>query len=179
MATKLTQQAMANAYNSKDSLDWLMQRIQNINRPDNSDNRFKLGGLYFFGYDAKGKDKLKYWDKFPLVLALESYSDGFLGLNLHYLPVKYRVAFLDKLMDFSVQGADNEMLRLRITYDILQASKRLKEFKPCVKRYLSTHIQTKLVAVKTEEWKAAAFLPVQHFTGASDSKVWQESLEKI
>lgn len=179
MANKLTQQAISNAYSPKDSLDWLMQRIQNINRPDNSDNGFKLGGLFFFGYDAKGKDTLPYYDKFPLVLALERYNDGFLGLNLHYLPVKYRVAFLDKLMTYSVQGAENEMLRLRVTYDILQASKRLKEFKPCVKRYLTGHIQTKMVAVKTDEWKSAAFLPVQRFTGASASKVWQESMEQI
>ena len=179
MASKLIQLAKQKNASEKQSLDWLMQRIQNINRPANDNNTFGPGGLYFFGYDAKTKDKLPYWDKFPLVLALEKYSDGFLGLNLHYLPVKYRVAFLDKLMDFSIPGAKNEVLILRVTYDILQASKRFKEFKPCVKRYLSSHIQTKMVAVKQDEWVSAAFLPVQKFVGASASVVWQESLEKI
>lgn len=179
MASKLTQLAKQKNASEKQSLDWLMQRIRNINNPNNDNIKFGPGGLYFFGYDAKGKDTLPYWDKFPLVLALEKYSDGFLGLNLHYLPVKYRVAFLEKLMDFSVQGAENELLRLRVTYDILQASKRFKEFKPCVKRYLTSHIQTKMVAVHSDEWVSAAFLPVQKFVGAPVSTVWQESLEKI
>lgn len=179
MASKLQQLAIQKQASERKSMEWLKERIRNINRPENDDNRFRLGGLFFFGYDAKTKADLPYWDKFPLVIPLERYSDGFLGLNLHYLPIRYRVAFLDKLMDYSIQGAEDETLRLRVTYDILSASKRFKEFKPCVKRYLTSHVQTKLVAVKTDEWTAAAFLPVQNFTGASASKVWQESLEKI
>ena len=58
----------------------------------------KPGNLYMFFYDPKTKEDLPYWDKFPMVLVLENYSDGFLGLNLHYLPPKFRVAFLTKLM---------------------------------------------------------------------------------
>ena len=44
---------------------------------------FIKGRLYFFLYDPKTKDELPYYDRFPLVLVLEKYDDGFLGLNLH------------------------------------------------------------------------------------------------
>ena len=37
--------------------------------------------LNMFFYDPKLKKKLPYYDTFPLVLPLENYSDGFLGLN--------------------------------------------------------------------------------------------------
>jgi hypothetical protein len=54
--------------------------------------------MYFFIYDRKGKNELDYYDRFPLIIPLESYSDGFLGLNIHYLPMRYRIAFMRKLM---------------------------------------------------------------------------------
>jgi hypothetical protein len=161
----------------KDSVEWLKNKIKNINRSPVS--KFKIGGLYFFYYEAKGADKLPYYDRFPLVIPLERYTDGFLGLNLHYLPLSYRVAFLDKLMDYADQGEQGEIMSMRISYDILSASKRLKEFKPCVKRYLTNQVQSKLVAVEPEQWQNAILLPVHKFTGASPSYVWQESIEQI
>jgi hypothetical protein len=195
MASKLTQLAQQKTASdlqtmSRDSLNWLAKRIGEMRNPGSISagitgedfrhiSKFRLGGLYFFCYDAKTKDKLPYWDKFPLVLALERYNDGFLGLNLHYLPLKYRVAFLDKLMDYAIQGDAGEILSMRVTYDILNASKRLKEFKPCVKRYLTGQIQSRMLAIQPNEWDIAAFLPVQNFVKAPAAKVWQESLEKI
>jgi hypothetical protein len=114
-----------------------------------------------------------------LVLALEKYGDGFLGLNLHYLPIKYRVAFLDKLLDYAVWNDENEIKRLRVTYDILQASRRFKEFKPCIKRYLHGHIKSKILTVQPEEWETAVFLPTHLFKGAKPTEVWQESVNEI
>jgi hypothetical protein len=141
--------------------------------------RFNLGGLYYFYYDAKTKETLPYWDAFPLVIMLERYPDGFLGLNLHYLPLSYRINFLDKLLDFAVYTPDNEIKRLRVTYDILSASKRYKEFAPCIKQYLYSQIQSKIVAVQPNEWDIAAFLPVHQFKKARAKTVWQESVEQI
>lgn len=162
---------------SQESVEWMKKKISSIGKSPGS--KFKLGGLFFFYYDAKGKDTLPYYDRFPLVIPLEMYSDGFLGLNLHYLPLQMRLAFLDKLMDYASQGAAGEIECVRISYDILCASRRLKEFKPCVKRYLTSHVQSKLLAVEPNEWQTAASLPVQKFTGASAAYVWQESIEKI
>ena len=175
---------------SKQSLDWLAQKIAQLKGTASIPigmsrekfrqvNDFRLGKLYCFYYDPKGKEDLPYYDRFPMVLAIEKYNDGFLGLNLHYLPFNYRMAFLGKLLKFAVQGEPGEIDRLRVTYDILVASKRLKEFRPCIKRYLSGHIQSKILAIQPNEWDIAAFLPLQQFRGAKSQEVWQESLEQI
>jgi hypothetical protein len=194
MESKLTQLANSRPAElqmmSKKSLEWLANRIAEIKNPGiipagisretyRQTAGFRVGGMYCFYYDPKTKDKLEYYDRFPMVLALEQYSDGFLGLNLHYLPFQYRVAFLGKLMHFAEMGANGEIQRLRVTYDILTASKRLKEFKPCLKRYLTGHIQSKILAIQSNEWDIAAFLPIQQFKKASAAKVWQESMEEI
>jgi len=110
---------------------------------------------------------------------LERYNDGFLGLNFHYLPIKYRVVFLDKLMNFATMGDAGEIMRMRVTYDILTASKRLKLFKPCIKRYLSSYIQSKLLTIQPNEWDIAALLPLQQFKGATAPEVWQDSVDEL
>jgi hypothetical protein len=194
MESKLTQLANARPSDmqigSKKSLEWLSQKIAELRNTSNIPagmsrerfrqvDNFRLGKLYCFYYDPKGKESLPYYDRFPMVLAIEKYNDGFLGLNLHYLPFNYRLAFLGKLLKFAVQGESGEIDRLRVTYDILVASKRLKEFRPCIKRYLSGHIQSKILAIQPNEWDIAAFLPLQQFRGAKSQKVWQESLEQI
>jgi hypothetical protein len=194
MESKLTQLANARPSDmqigSKKSLEWLSQKIAELRGTSNIPagmsrekfrqvDNFRLGKLYCFYYDPKGKESLPYYDRFPMVLAIEKYNDGFLGLNLHYLPFNYRLAFLGKLLKFAVQGEPGEIDRLRVTYDILVASKRLKEFRPCIKRYLSGHIQSKILAIQPNEWDIAAFLPLQQFRGANSEKVWQESLEEI
>ena len=175
---------------SKESMVWLRDKIQELRNvssiPRNisreafrQDKRFMLGRLYCFFYDPKGKHDLPYYDKFPMVIALEKYPDGFLGLNLHYLPYRYRVAFLTKLMDFSTLNQYNDVMRIRVSYDILSASKRLREFRPCIKRYLTSHIKSKILAIEPHEFEVASFLPLQQFKGAKPTEVWEESIEKI
>jgi len=194
MASILTQLAQEKSAGelrtmSNESLKWLMAKIADVrgvrvaksisNEKVRQVNKFILGGLYCFYYNPKGKMDLPYYDQFPMVLALEKYNDGFLGLNFHYLPIKYRVVFLDKLMNFAMMGDAGEIMRMRVTYDILTASKRLKLFKPCIKRYLSSHIQSKLLTIQPNEWDIAALLPLQQFKGATAPEVWQDSVDEL
>ena len=174
---------------SKDSITWLKEKIAEVKKPvqiakDISREKFRqvtqfrLGMLYCFYYDPKTKLDLDYWDKFPMVIVLERYNDGFLGINLHYLPVKYRIAFMQKLMKFAQLTPDNDIKRLRVTYDILEASKRYAEFRPCIKRYLYGHIRSKLLTIQPNEWDIAIMLPLQQFKGATATKVWKDSVEE-
>jgi hypothetical protein len=194
MASILTQLAQEKSAGelrtmSNESLKWLMAKIADVrgvrvakgisNEKVRQVNKFILGGLYCFYYNPKGKMDLPYYDQFPMVLALEKYNDGFLGLNFHYLPIKYRVVFLDKLMNFAMMGDAGEIMRMRVTYDILTASKRLKLFKPCIKRYLSSHIQSKLLTIQPNEWDIAALLPLQQFNGATAPEVGQDSVDEL
>ena len=186
---------------SRESMKWLVQKVASLRNPlaisvpmakeksrfipkgaapvPNTTKKFRIGSMYFFVYDPKGKNDLDYYDRFPLVIPLESYSDGFLGLNLHYLPMRYRVYFMRKLMPKAILNDDNEIMRLRITYEILAASRKYKEFRPCIKRYLYSHIRSRILAVEPEEWDIAMYLPVQQFKKAPASKVWKESIEEI
>ena len=193
--SKLTQLALQRsatdqAILSRDSMKWMKEKIEEIRNPSSiprgiaqeafrKDKRFVLGRLYCFYYDPLGKAEMDYYDRFPMVLALEKYNDGFLGLNLHYLPYKYRLAFLSKLMDYTVRNDDNDVMKVRITYDILNASRRFKEFKPCLKKYLFNYTQSQILAVQPNEWDIAAFLPIQQFRKASVNEVWQDSLQEI
>jgi hypothetical protein len=175
---------------SMESLKWFTSKINNLKNPTllanqikketgRNTNKFLIGGLYFFYYSAKYADKLPYWDAFPLVLPLERYKDGFLGLNLHYLPPRIRAGFMDKLMNFAIYNDEDEVKRLRITYEIISATKRYKEFKPCVKRYLYSHLASKILAIQPNEWETAVFLPAHQFQKAKAGEVWKESVAQI
>jgi len=175
---------------SRESVKWFMTKMANLKNTSRIPNtikreefrnttRFIKGGLFFFYYDPKTKEDLPYYDRFPLVLMLEKYDDGFLGLNLHYLPIKYRVAFMNKLLDYGRFDEDGDPVRIRITYDILSATKRFKEFRPCIKRYLTSHVKSRILAVQPEEWETAVFLPVQQFKKAKADKVWRDSIQEI
>ena len=175
---------------SRDSYKWLMSKIGELRGVSNiasqlsrekerQVSKFSPGGLYYFYYDPKTKADLPYYDKFPLVLVLNINPDGFMGLNLHYLPLRHRVAFLDKLMDYADLNDNNEIMRMRVTYDILTASRSLREFKPCLKKYYYSHVQSKILAVQPNEWDIAAYLPIQQFKKATVEEVWNDSMDAI
>jgi hypothetical protein len=177
---------------SKDSLTWMKKKIEEIRAPnaisiakDMSKESFrktstlKLGMMYCFYYDPKGKAEMPYYDRFPMIIVLEKYQDGFLGLNLHYLPYRYRVAFLKKLFQYAVLDKDDDIKRLRVTYDILTASKRFREFQPCIKRYLYGHVKSRVLTIQPKEWEVASLLPLQQFKKAKPTTVWQDSIQEI
>ena len=69
-----------------------------------------------FFYDPKIKRKLPYYDRFPLVLPIETYSNGFLGINFHYLSIPMRIRLLDRIMKFSNNDKfdDTTFIRTRL-----------------------------------------------------------------
>lgn len=175
---------------SRQSFSWLRRKVTGLRDPakmakgirnetDRNTRRFLIGGMYYFYYDPKGKGDMPYYDIFPMVIPLNRYNDGFLGLNLHYLPIKYRVAFMNKLLPLALLDDKDEIKRLRVTYDILKASRKYREFKPCIKRYLYSHMHSKILAIHPDEWDVALYLPVQQFKKEKDTTVWQESVEQI
>lgn len=180
---------------SRDSLNWLMKRIQGLRNPASmarpltrethrytrptDRQKFLMGGLYYFFYDPKTKNDLPYYDRFPLVMPLKRESDGFIGLNFHYLPLRYRINFMRKLMPLALYNEDDEIRRIRVTYPILNASSRFKEFRPCIKKYLYNHIKSRILSVEPQEWDIALHLPIHQFRKAPVKDVWQESVEQI
>ena len=88
-------------------------------------NKSLVGRMFFYYYDPKTKDTLPYYDRFPLVLPIERYSDGFLGLNLHYIHPKQRIILLDKLSEFANNSKYDETTRLRLSYQLLSNAKKI------------------------------------------------------
>ena len=139
----------------------------------------KRGGSPFYGklnmffYDPKLKKTLPYYDTFPLVLPLEKYSDGFLGINFHYLPIPLRVKLLDRLFDYAnSSNLEEKTTRLNVDYSKL---KNINLIKPTLHRYLAGQTKSQFRRIDADEFIIAALLPVQRFKKASDKTVWSDS----
>jgi hypothetical protein len=135
--------------------------------------------MYFYFYTPKLKDSLPYYDRFPLVIPIEQYPDGFLGLNLHYIHPKQRVVLLDKLSDTTNNDKYDETTKLRLNYAYLKAAANAFEATPCIKRYLFSNISSRFLEISADEWDIAAFLPTDSFVGATESKVYSDSRKKF
>ena len=141
--------------------------------------RSMIGKMYFYFYDPKTKDTMPYYDRFPLVIPIERYNDGFLGLNLHYIHPKQRMILLDKLSDTMSNDTYDENTKLRISYRYLAAASKIFEANACIKRYLFSHVDSRFLEISADEWDIAATLPVETFVGASTSKVYADSRKKF
>jgi len=162
------------------STDWYRDKIKEFGQPGAMDlirdgKRSKspfYGKLNMFMYDPKHKKKLPYYDTFPLVLPIENYPDGFLGINMHYLGITLRIKLLDRLVDFSNNTKFDESTRLIVNYKKL---KNINLIKPTLHRYLTGHMKTEIRRIDADEFTIATLLPVQRFKKESASYVWSES----
>jgi hypothetical protein len=141
--------------------------------------RLVYGNMYMFAYEAKHKDTLPYYDQFPLVFPINKAKGGFLGLNLHYLPPQLRAKLMDALYTTTNNKKYNDTTKLQLSYDILNSAAKFRPFKPTVKHYLSTQLQSQFLLVSPAEWDTALFLPTAQFVGASKQKVWADSRKII
>ena len=177
---------------SREALDFFRGHVRNLKISPQSfykqtnlkkATRFLEGRMYTFFYDPKTKDKLPYYDRFPVILLLEANQNGFSGLNLHYIPPRYRVKLLNELYDFIVtddeEDDENMKTRIRVTYEILQSTAKMKFFRPCYKRYLTSHIEGRALEIIPEYWDIMAMLPVGRFQKESVRKVYSESIRSF
>lgn len=132
-----------------------------------------------FFYDPKHRQKLPYYDSFPLVIAVQKAPGGFHGLNLHYLPMTLRAKLLDGLMDITSSSRYDESTRFAVSYEFLKKSSKTRYYKPCYKHYLTQHIEGRLAMVPAPEWEIATFLPTAQWNKASQTKVWSDSRSKL
>lgn len=135
------------------------------------------GKMYMYMYDAKHKATLPYWDKFPLVFPFKMTKDGFIGINLHYLPYQYRIKILDDLVGVKLRK-NSKHHTLQLSWQLISGYARYKPLEPCVHRYLFNQLRSGLRLIDSADWATAALLPVQQFVGASTTHVHKESIRK-
>jgi len=147
--------------------------------PDRLTARPRVGDMYMFTYDAKHKAKLPYFDRFPLIFPYKKVKGGFMGINLHYLPLTYRAELMDALYDLSSNKKYDETTSLRLNYNILNSASKFDNFKPCVKHYLTPQVRSRFLYIYPSEWDIALYLPTERFQGARKTTVWADSKRKI
>ncbi len=167
------------------STQWYIDKIKEFGKPGALDlirdgkrnKRPFYGKLNMFIYAPKHAKTLPYYDTFPLVLPLETYNDGFLGLNMHYLPIPLRVKLLDKLVDYTNSAKFEEITtRMVVDYNKL---KSIRLIRPTIHKYLSGYTRSQFRRIDADEWTIAVLLPVQRFKKASSEEVWKESRRMI
>ena len=185
MADDIFSQINAKAGGKDRSPQWYAQTVNQLARGVDTINaaaktdlgnyvsKMQPGEMYLFMYDPKGKETLPYYDRFPLVLPFDTTPGGFIGLNFHYLPPLLRAKLLDKLLPTA--GAIDETSRMKVNWGVLQNFGRYPEAKPCVKKYLTGHMKTRLFRINPEYWKTSIYLPTIDFRKASTRTVWKDS----
>ena len=166
------------------STDWYKNKIKEFGKPGAQDlirdgkraHKPHVGKLNMFFYSPKHAKTLPYYDTFPLVLPLEKYSDGFLGINFHYLPIPLRIKLLDRLVDYTNNTDFDEGTRLMVNYNRL---KSVKLIQPTIHKYLAGYTKTQFRRIDADEWTIAVLLPVQRFKKAPAKEVWRESKKLI
>jgi len=167
------------ATNTKKARDWIKNKVRELDNPksilskddtkknellrnnNRRENNFNLGSMYFFSYNPKSKKQLPVYDLFPLVIPVETYSDSFLGMNLHYLPQGARAELLGSLSKFATDKKFNEKTRIAASYQVLKNAGI--SFQPCLKKYLLQHVRSRFLPINPEEWNTAIHLPVESF----------------
>lgn len=168
---------------TKRSIDWYRKQIGRINttprklmsNTSNLTTRIMPGKMYMFYYDAKFKDTLPYWDKFPLILPFRLVPGGFYGINLHYLPYGARFKILNILNEIATTTGANESKRMILNWRLLNSTASLEPIKACVKHYLDSQVESRFLEINHSDWVTAALLPVEQFVGANKTKVWQDT----
>ena len=166
------------------STQWYREKIKECGTPSQAQlmregkvtARPNFGKLNMFVYDPKMKRTLPYYDSFPLILPIESYKDGFLGINFHYLPINLRIRLLDRLVD------DTNNVKFDATTKIVadyQSLKNVRLIKPALKRYLAGKVKSKFRRIDADEFTIATLLPVAKFKKASVGTVWADSRKMI
>jgi hypothetical protein len=159
-------------------------RLEDSTQSTQSNYSTSLAGkMLFYNYDPKHKATLPYYDIFPLVFPLmpsaNSPRGSFLGLNLHYLPYYERARLMQSLYNLINSKDVNPKSKLELEYKILQGASKYRLFRPCLKRYLTSHIHSRIQIIEPEQWNYVLMLPVARFMKASELKVWSDSIKSV
>lgn len=186
---KQAQQAGVLTNKADDATKWLRDKASTFKNVDpntvikqgskKSLTQVRSGQLFLFQYDPKTKDTLPYHDRFPLVFPIKRDGAGFYGLNMHYIPIPFRAILMDNMYQLINNFKNDETTKLRLSYNLLTSTAKFRYYKPCLKYYLNSQVQSKFIYIAPNEWDIALFLPLHRFQGASAAAVYKDSRKQI
>lgn len=119
---------------------------------------FQRDQLHFFKYTPKWGEILPFWDKQPLMFPLYVGSTHTLGVNIHWIPAKFRKRFVEWLLEIS-QKVRSRKRFAHLTYAMMQADPRLKQAqKRAIRMYINNRASKLKIIPKDEV--ASFFLPL-------------------
>lgn len=157
--------------NTRESLEWFRKTIRKESNIKNLDKataglrnrRIEIGGLYAYEYSPKYAEKLPVWDKFPLVLILSFTTNGWFGINFHYLPPVIRSKILSELNLNRLNGVAIAKKFTQSDYG-----------KFALKKYIATNLKSRPKAVPKDDWEIAVQLPFENFQKSNARSVWRK-----
>lgn len=167
---------------ARNALQWYFNRLR-ITAKYNADKNYKAfatvhslrrGGLFQYTYDPKWKDTLPYYDKFPLIIPIKMTHNGWIGLNVHYLPPQLRAVIFDDIVEHGMKNKNVMMVSMAW----VEAYKKHPVIRGAIKRYLWKHVTSPLVEIREEEWATIVMLPSHVFVKKSARDVWNTELQK-
>ena len=122
----------------------LLEELGDTNFDDDAADTagFAPGQLYFFTYSAQTKQP--YYDMYPLSYVIEYQKGGFLGGNVHYVPLTQRDELATSLLNNSAQGA-------------VAVPRRT------LHKYVYTGVRGTPYRIPNAEWSDVAQLPTERF----------------
>jgi hypothetical protein len=177
--------------NQQTALQWLKDSLRGINRNQkgklsdyrdillNKDRNLKrrlLGQVVLFNY--RPSSRVKFYDKYPLVIITDVSGTGFSGINLHYIPPvdRIRMILLMGSMVFNRKETDIQKIRVKIL-SLLNKKIFAKYYGTVFNNYTTKNILGKPKITIPEEWTHFAFLPV--FKGINPSQLYSEILKEV
>ena len=167
---KLSSEAGSRARARADAEKWFVDGRKNraVKEVAKSRGRFSIGKIYSFEYTPISEN-LPWYDRNPVVLALDSPNKNDLGVNLNLLPTKFREELLDKVHSALVFNPSGDAIRessLRITYDGMKLFLERYGFGFAVRQYIPIR-KRKQTVVSYKSWPKIAICDFAALEGAS------------
>jgi len=147
-----------------------------------SRQKLYTGRMYLFRYVPVNRATLPYYDQFPLVMVLsvDKKKGTFLGLNMHYLPVRSRALLMyDMIQRLHLKFQSNPARTKLKNFDyanLHQHTRLIRKLStPCIHQYRFDHIRSHLLKINFDHWEKCLFLPFDKFAKKSKASVWVES----
>jgi hypothetical protein len=172
---------------AKEAQKWYSKALRSFR--DNSVAKAKIlpfmpGKIYVFRYDnPKTLDYLAWWDRNPVVLALDPVGNNDCGINLNLLPLEIKEQLLDdvytklsSMIESEIKGNEknaNYQGQLDITYE--GAKKYLDKygFGFAVRQYVP-ELKRKQAVVSYENWHLIALCDFIELEGASLASIQRQ-----
>lgn len=144
-------------------------------REKNSTARLEVGKMYTYWYDPYYADKLAFFDNMPMMVCLgeleTSKRVNAFGINISYLPPKWRVKIMDKIVqtfrkrylntnvDLIQKGRPSQQRTVPIFYDVAKQLLAGSGFEFALRSYRYDRFKSRPAIISYEDWWQPLLFP--------------------